>query len=64
MQMPIRHAQAAVGEGGILFVMGDDNEGGASLFAQLCHQLIEDAAVLVVEVTAWFVGKHQFRVVH
>ena len=64
MQMPILHAKAAVGEGGILFIVGNNYKGGASLFAQFCHQFIEDAAVLVVEVPAWFVGKHQLRVIH
>ena len=62
--MPIRHAQATVGEGGVLFVMGNNDKGGAPIFAQFGHQLIKDAAVLVVEVAAWFVGKYQLGVVH
>lgn len=44
--------------------MGDDDERGASLLAQFGHQLIEYAAVLVVEVTAWLVGQYQLGVVH
>ena len=64
MQMPIRHAQTAVGQRSVIFVMGNNDKGGASFLAQLGHQLIEDAAVLVVEVAAWLVGKHQLGVVH
>ena len=64
MQLPALHSEAAVGEGGVLFVVGNDDEGGAALLAQAGHQLIKDAAVLAVEVAAWFVGQYQFRVVH
>ncbi len=62
--MPICHTQAAIGKRGVLFVMGDNDEGGASFFAQLRHQLIKDSAVLAVKVTAWFVGKHQSWIIH
>ena len=52
MQLAALHTQASVGEGGVLFVVGDNDKGGAAFFAQAGHQFVKDAAVLAVEVAA------------
>jgi len=64
MQQPILHAHTSISERGILLIMRYNDKRGKSFLAQAGHELIEDAAVVAVEVAARFISKNQLWVIH